>query len=126
MVKMELVPGFYNIYSKIFLKIMRKTDLQESTQKHDKNSFDVTITKCLWHTACVENQCSELCKLFCDVDDVTYDRNNLVVIYKKGKNNINELIDYLKSKKVNYNKIFVERPTLNDVFLELTGKDLRD
>ena len=29
-------------------------------------------------------------------------------------------------KKVNYNKIFVERPTLNDVFLELTGKDLRD
>lgn len=72
MAKMELVPGFYNIYSKIFLKIMRKTDLQESTQKHDKNSFDVTITKCLWHTACVENQCPELCKLFCDVDDVTY------------------------------------------------------
>lgn len=69
---MELVSGFYNIYSKIFLKIMRKTDLQESTQKHDKNSFDVTITKCLWHTACVENQCPELCKLFCDVDDVTY------------------------------------------------------
>ena len=58
--------------------------------------------------------------------EVTYDRNNLVVIYKKGKNNINELMDYLKSKKVNYNKIFVERPTLNDVFLELTGKDLRD
>ena len=35
-------------------------------------------------------------------------------------------MDYLKSKKINYNKIFVERPTLNDVFLELTGKDLRD
>lgn len=63
---------------------------------------------------------------FNNVDDVTYDRNNLVVIYKKGKNNINELMDYLKNKKVNYNKIFVERPTLNDVFLELTGKDLRD
>lgn len=63
---------------------------------------------------------------FKNVDDVTYDRNNLVVIYKKGKNNINELMDYLKNKKVNYNKIFVERPTLNDVFLELTGKDLRD
>jgi len=25
-----------------------------------------------------------------------------------------------------YNKIFAERPTLNDVFLELTGKELRD
>ena len=31
-----------------------------------------TITKCLWHTACVENGCPELCRLFCDVDDVTY------------------------------------------------------
>ena len=30
------------------------------------------------------------------------------------------------SKKVDYNSIFSERPTLNDVFLELTGKDLRD
>ena len=26
--KMELVPGFYSIYSKIFLKIMKTTDLQ--------------------------------------------------------------------------------------------------
>lgn len=72
MTKMELVPGFYSIYSKIFLKIMRTTDLQESTQKHGKDYYDVTIKKCLWHTACVENGCAELCRLFCDVDDVTY------------------------------------------------------
>ena len=70
--KMEKVPGFYSLYSKIFLKIMRKTDLQKSTQKSGKGYFDVTITKCLWHTACVENDCPELCRLFCDVDDVTY------------------------------------------------------
>lgn len=68
---MEIVPGFYALYSKIFLRIMQ-TDLQESTQSHDKKSFDVTITKCLWHTACVENGCAELCRLFCAVDDVTY------------------------------------------------------
>lgn len=71
--KMELVPGFYSIYSHIFLKIMRTTDLQESVQSHTKDSYDVTITKCLWHTACQENGCEELCRLFCDVDDVTYD-----------------------------------------------------
>lgn len=70
--KMEKVPGFYSIYSSIFLKIMRTTDLQESTQKHGKDYFDVTIKKCLWHTACVENGCAELCRLFCDVDNVTY------------------------------------------------------
>lgn len=70
--KMEKVPGFYSIYSKVFLKIMRTTDLQESTQNHTKDTFDVTIKKCLWHTACVENDCENLCRLFCDVDDVTY------------------------------------------------------
>lgn len=70
--KMEIVPGFYAIYSNIFLKIMSTTDLQESEQKHGKDYFDVTIKKCLWHTACVENGCARLCSLFCDVDDVTY------------------------------------------------------
>ena len=72
MVKMEKVPCFYSIYSKIFLKVVRKTDLWESEQSHDKNSFDVTMKKCLWHTACVENDCEKLCCLFCDVDDVTF------------------------------------------------------
>ena len=71
-VKMEIVPGFYEIYSRVFLKIMRTTDLQESVQEHGKDYFNVTITKCLWHTACVENGCEELCRQFCDVDDVTY------------------------------------------------------
>lgn len=71
-VKMEIVPGFYAIYSRVFLKIMRTTDLQESVQEHGRDYFNVTITKCLWHTACVENGCEELCRLFCDVDDVTY------------------------------------------------------
>ena len=52
--------------------------------------------------------------------------NTLVITYKKGKDNLGELIDFLHSKKVIYSKIFSERPTLNDVFLELTGKDLRD
>ena len=70
--KMEIVPGFYAIYSRVFLKIMQTTDLQESVQEHGKDYFNVTITKCLWHTACVENGCGELCRLFCDVDDVTY------------------------------------------------------
>lgn len=70
--KMEIVPGFYSIYSKVFLKIMRTTDLQKSEQKCGKGFFDVTIKKCLWHTACIENDCPELCCLFCDVDNVTY------------------------------------------------------
>lgn len=63
---------------------------------------------------------------FKTVDNVLFINNTLIVTYKKGKNNLVELIDFLKAEKVIYNKIFSERPTLNDVFLELTGKELRD
>lgn len=61
-----------------------------------------------------------------NVCEVSYDNNILLVIYKKGKNNLVELMEYLKKESIKYNKIFSERPTLNDVFLELTGKGLRD
>ena len=60
------------------------------------------------------------------VEDVDYHGNILLVTYKKGENNLVELMDYLKKEEIQYNKIYSERPTLNDVFLELTGKELRD
>lgn len=60
------------------------------------------------------------------VEDVDYRGNILLVTYKKGENNLVELMDYLKKEEIQYNKIYSERPTLNDVFLELTGKELRD
>ncbi len=61
-----------------------------------------------------------------NVDEVTFDGSILLIKYKKGKNNLVEIIDYLKKESINYSKIYSERPTLNDVFLELTGKELRD
>lgn len=63
---------------------------------------------------------------FKTVDEVILNDNILIVTYKKGKNNLKELIDCLKENKVSYESIFSERPTLNDVFLSLTGKELRD
>lgn len=72
MARMEWVPGFYSIYSAAFRQVMRIADLWVSTQRHDRDSFDITIRKCLWHTACAENSCPELCRLFCEADNVTY------------------------------------------------------
>lgn len=74
----------------------------------------------------LENKYLEEIKELKNIHEVNYTNNNLIVIYKKGKNNLSILIEYLNSKKIKYNKIFSERPTLNDVFLELTGKELRD
>lgn len=65
-------------------------------------------------------------KEFKNIDTVNYNGNILLITYKKGKNNLVEIMEYLKNNNINYNKIFSERPTLNDVFLELTGKELRD
>ena len=61
-----------------------------------------------------------------NIDDVYINDNIVVITYKKDANNLEKLIDLLKDNNVSYNSIFSERPTLNDVFLELTGKDLRD
>lgn len=63
---------------------------------------------------------------FKNVEEASYHEQTLVVIYKKGKNNFVSLIEYFKKESITYDKIYSERPTLNDVFLELTGKELRD
>lgn len=61
-----------------------------------------------------------------NVDEVSFNNNILLVTYKEGKHNLVDMIEYLKKENIDYNKIYSERPTLNDVFLELTGKELRD
>lgn len=58
--------------------------------------------------------------------DVKYEDDTLFVTYKKGEDNLEKMISFLKQNNVKYTKIFSELPTLNDVFLELTGKQLRD
>ena len=61
-----------------------------------------------------------------NVDKAEYADHQLVITYKSGKNNVAKLIEELSAAGITCNKIFSERPTLNDVFLELTGKELRD
>lgn len=60
------------------------------------------------------------------VEEVTYEDGMLLIVYRAGTNNLVRLIDFLQKEEISYSKIYSERPTLNDVFLELTGKELRD
>ena len=46
--------------------------------------------------------------------------NLLIVKSSRGKNNLVDILDYLKSRDINFGKIYSEPPTLNDVFLEIT------
>jgi ABC-2 type transport system ATP-binding protein len=52
--------------------------------------------------------------------------HQLMVKSDRGKNNLVAILDYLKEKEIAFGKIYSEPPTLNDVFLEITGKELRD
>lgn len=46
--------------------------------------------------------------------------------FEKGRNNLLALIEFIEKNNLSYNKLFSDKPSLNDVFLALTGKELRD
>lgn len=65
-------------------------------------------------------------KLLPHVYKVEYKDNYLNVFYTKGQRNLVRLMEFLKEKNISFGRIYSELPTLNDVFLEITGKQLRD
>src|SRR5690606_34379132 len=50
----------------------------------------------------------------------------LIVKSYKGKSNVENILNIIHSQNIEYERIYSELPTLNDVFLEITGKELRD
>ena len=60
------------------------------------------------------------------VYDVQYAADKLTIKCNGGRHNITHVIEYLSENNINYDRIYSELPTLNDVFLEITGKELRD
>ena len=52
--------------------------------------------------------------------------DKLTIKCSGGRHNITHVIEYLSENNLNYDRIYSELPTLNDVFLEITGKELRD
>ncbi|MBR6484110.1 MAG: ABC transporter ATP-binding protein [Clostridiales bacterium] len=61
-----------------------------------------------------------------NIFSVNYENDLLIVEAGNGKHNVIDIINILQDKGYMMKKIFSEQPTLNDVFLELTGKNLRD
>ena len=43
-----------------------------------------------------------------------------------GRHNVLHVLEYLNNTEISFGRVFAEQPTLNDVFLEITGKELRD
>lgn len=55
-----------------------------------------------------------------------YKENQLSVRCNGGKHNLVRILNYLQENEIGFGRVYSELPTLNDVFLEITGKELRD
>ncbi|MCM1307232.1 MAG: ABC transporter ATP-binding protein [Butyrivibrio sp.] len=55
-----------------------------------------------------------------------YEDGVLSVFCNGGRHNLIRVLDYLRTNEIHFNQVFSQPPTLNDVFLEITGKELRD
>ena len=60
------------------------------------------------------------------VFDLHYENQVLILRCTGAQHNLIRLLNYLQSQDITFGSVFSELPTLNDVFLEITGKQLRD
>ena len=60
------------------------------------------------------------------VFEKSYENGELTVKYTGGKHNVVRLLNTLQNNNIHIGRVSSEQPTLNTVFLELTGKELRD
>ena len=61
-----------------------------------------------------------------NVIECTLHDDLLIVKSGKGETNIPKVLKMFTDENIEYGTIYSSQPTLNDVFLEITGKTLRD
>ncbi|HHT96732.1 MAG TPA: ABC transporter ATP-binding protein [Clostridiales bacterium] len=74
----------------------------------------------------VKKEIIEKIKEIPHVIEVQKDEEDYIIKFQNGVNNLFNLLAFIKENKLIYTKLYSQLPTLNDVFLELTGKELRD
>lgn len=72
-----------------------------------------------------EKQISDIGKLP-GITSVEYKNNTLRIKSDKNTNNLETVLDFIRKENIHFGRIYSEMPTLNDVFLEITGRELRD
>lgn len=60
------------------------------------------------------------------VYDVTAGGSALVIRCDGGSHNLMHIMNFFMERNIDFGRISTQLPTLNDVFLEITGKELRD
>ena len=72
-----------------------------------------------------EETLSEIRKL-AGVRSISYENDRLSIQSTGEQPTLYLILEYLKKEQIAYGNAYAQMPTLNDVFLEITGKELRD
>jgi len=97
------------------------TGTAEELKNMTKNRETITL-----ETDALTDRDLEVMKGLPHVYDISYENGVLSLYYSAGRNNLVRVVNYLQEKDIAFTNVHSKVPTLNDVFLEITGKELRD
>ena len=92
-------------------------ELKEMIKKSEKISIEIA--------SITEEDIANI-KSLPHIYDVEYANHQLNIQCSGGRHNLVHILEYLQKHELAFGRVFSELPTLNDVFLEITGKQLRD
>ncbi len=83
--KLNKMPFLYQIMKKNIVKsLLHGGNWEAELINDEKDTFTCHVHKCLWYDATVENGCPELCRAFCECDDINFDAFTKVDFYREG------------------------------------------
>lgn len=92
-------------------------ELKNMIQTQEKITFEMDE---------VRNELLDELAKFPDILKVNYSKPSLEIHVDKKEGILIDLLDFFKQRNISFKTVYSEKPTLNDVFLEITGKQLRD
>lgn len=94
---------------------------KEELKQMIKNSENISV-----EVSALEESHIEKIKALKHVYSVVYANDQLKIGCSGGRHNLIHVLNYLQDNSIPFGRAYSELPTLNDVFLEITGKELRD
>lgn len=106
--------------------IMDKGRSLVSGTKEELKAMITTSEKIVAGFLNIDDKTIEKMKNIPHVIDIEKDDEDYIIKFENGVNNLSNLLEFIKDNNLTYTKLHSQLPSLNDVFLELTGKELRD
>ena len=84
------LPGLYLLTPGIFARMTKKlfgtaAGFAATDRGTARGVWRIDMTRCPYHDACARHGCPELCRCFCDSDDITYDGLHPRLLWRRTK-----------------------------------------